>query len=109
MEPTVGSIVLYQTDERGGLRYILPAIVSCIQSSHPDYGKDQTNSWQGVESGEVDGSNPVPIPKDAMTVHLTVFTPGAKEVYRELDVEYDGSDNPKARTWHWKVSPNTPN
>lgn len=109
MKPTIGRIVIYQTDGRGGLSYQLPAIINCTRESHPDYGKETTNSWQGVESGEVDGSNPVPIPNDETTVHLTVFTPGAKEVYRELNVPYNdgvtGGQNEetvyKERSWHW--------
>lgn len=62
MRPTIGRVVIYRTDGRGGLEYDLPAIVTCTADTHPgDYP---------------DGSaNPLPVPTgDA--VHLTVFTPG---------------------------------
>lgn len=101
MKPTIGRIVIYQTDGRGGLQYPLPAIINCTKDTHP-------GAWQGVESGEADGTNPVPIPEDENTVHLTVFTPGAKELYRELSVPYhegyldeSGETNYPPRTWHW--------
>lgn len=58
----LGQIVLYRTDGRNGLLYDLPAIVTCVEESHPgDY---------------LDGSNnPLPVPSPGH-VHLTVFTPG---------------------------------
>lgn len=61
--PTIGRIVWYQTDGRNGLSYTLPAMVTCTIDTHPgDYP---------------DGSkNPLPVPADEFTVHLTVFTPG---------------------------------
>lgn len=88
--PTVGRIVLYQTDERGGLRYVLPAIISGTQDSHAGNYPDGT-------------PNPLPVPDTgyAGEVHLTVFTPGPGGVYAELSVPYDGSPQPKPRTWRW--------
>jgi hypothetical protein len=99
MKPSIGRIVHYQGDERGGLRYKLPAIINCTRSTHPSVTGEPT--WQGVESGEPDGTNPVPVPLDDTTVHLTVFTPGAKEIYVEHNVPFDDSDKPAPRTWHW--------
>lgn len=60
---TPGRIVWYQTDERNGLSYFLPAIVTVTTQTHPgDYP---------------DGSkNPLPVPTDDDHVHLTVYTPG---------------------------------
>lgn len=86
--PTVGRIVHYQTDGRGGKRYTLPAIVTCVRSSHPD-----------VE--QPDDANPVPIPPDDMTAHLHVLTPGPQGAYTELLVPFDDSDEPAPRTWRW--------
>lgn len=58
-----GRIVWYQTDERNGLSYFLPAIVTVTQSSHP-------GDYPGGEH------NPLPAPSSDSHVHLTVFTPG---------------------------------
>lgn len=59
----IGRIVIYTTDGRNGLRYDLPAIITCTQDSHPgDY-----------PSGK---KNPLPVPESEEHVHLTVFTPG---------------------------------
>lgn len=84
--PTVGRIVHYQTDQRGGLRYVLPAIVTCTEDSHP----------QGPASE-------VPVPTTAADggVHLHVMTPGAQGAYTELSVPYDDSPDPSPRSWHW--------
>lgn len=61
--PTPGRIVLYQTDGRNGLDYVLPAIVTVTRTSHPgDYPDGKPNS--------------LPVPTSDAHVHLTVFTPG---------------------------------
>ena len=61
--PHVGQIVLYQTDERNGLTYHLPAIVTVVQGSHPgDYPDGNRNA--------------LPVPSSETHVHLTVLTPG---------------------------------
>lgn len=61
--PTIGRVVLYATDQRNGLVYDLPAIITVTRDSHPgDYP---------------DGSpNPLPVPESDTHVHLTVLTPG---------------------------------
>lgn len=114
--PTIGRIVLYRTDGRNGLEYDLPAIVNCTRATHP-------GDYPGGES------NPLPVPNDEATVHLTVFTPGgygttvggaadpddkdfvgAKKMspgsgtYVELLVpQATNPDDPAPRTWRWPV------
>lgn len=90
-KPTVGRIVLYQTDERGGLRYALPAMVACTRDSHP-------GDWSVDPRAE----HPVPVPSSDQHVHLVVFTPG-KGTYVEHDVPFDDSvdDRPVPRSWRW--------
>lgn len=112
--PTIGRIVIYRTDGRNGLVYDLPAIVSCTQASHPgDYPDESVN--------------PLPVPSDEDSVHLTVFTPGGfgskiddadpddedfvgaptftpgSGTYVEWDVPRWAGDrgNPEPRTWRW--------
>jgi hypothetical protein len=61
--PTPGRVVLYQTDGRNGLDYVLPAVVTVSRDSHPgDYPDGQGNS--------------LAVPITDQHVHLTVFTPG---------------------------------
>lgn len=61
--PQLGTLVLYRTDQRNGLKYDLPAIITCTADTHPgDYPTGQ--------------SNPLPVPPSPSHVHLTVFTPG---------------------------------
>lgn len=61
--PTPGRIVWYQTDERNGLRYYLPAMVTVTRASHPGDYPDGTK-------------NSLPVPTTRLHVHLTVYTPG---------------------------------
>lgn len=99
MQPTVGRIVHYQTDGRGGKRYILPAVITCTASTHPDADEeDQSGGWT---ERVVDG-NPVPVPCtfDGV-VHLHVMSPGPAGAYTELSVPFDDSAEPAPRTWHW--------
>lgn len=90
-KPTVGRIVLYQTDERGGLRYALPAMVACTRDSHP-------GDWSVDPRAE----HPVPVPESDQHVHLVVFTPG-RGTYVEQNVPFDDSvdDRPVPRSWRW--------
>lgn len=62
-KPYLGQDVLYQTDERNGLKYALPAKITVIRASHPGDYPDGSN-------------NPLPVPESDWHVHLTVFTPG---------------------------------
>lgn len=72
LPPTLGRIVWYQTDERGGLRYMLPAIVTTTARTHPgDYPDGRRN--------------PMPVPESPMHVHLTVFSPGGFGTKVELE------------------------
>lgn len=126
----VGKTVLYETDGRGGKRYSLPAIVTCVQRSHPDLiawralqeqgvGWDHTgmtfhgriinaaNVEQVAElgvrqcgRGPIIGDNPVPIPLDG-TVHLHVMTPGPKGYYTELSVPYAPATADVPRSWRY--------
>lgn len=80
--PTPGRIVWYQTDERGGKRYYLPAIVSVTEQNLNQYG---------VEEGEILGL------QSPWHVHLYVFSPGVP--YAEQNVPYDPQGTP--RTWRW--------
>lgn len=77
--PTPGRVVHYQTDGRGGLRYILPAMIVVTEENHAE-------------------GSPLEAPA-GWTVHLRVFSPGVD--YAELSVPYDDSDEPAPRTWHW--------
>lgn len=80
--PTPGSIVWYQTDERGGKSYYLPAIVSVTMANlNP----------QGVEEGGLEGLD------SRLHVHLNVQSPGVS--YVEQNVPYDADGAP--RTWRW--------
>lgn len=111
MKPTIGRIVIYRTDGRNGLDYELPAIVTCTADSHPgDYP---------------DGShNPLPVPLDDDTIHLTVLTPGGfgtlvEDAKPDADAAFVGAKTitpgsgsyvewnvPKGegpRTWRWPV------
>lgn len=115
--PTPGRIVWYQTDGRNGLDYLLPAIVTVTQDSHPgDYPDGTPNS--------------LPVPSSPTHVHLTVYTPGGfgskyhteegeqgwsdyqrdnlgrpsqftpgSGTYTEWDVPYDPNGN--RRSWRW--------
>lgn len=78
---TVGRCVHYQTDERGGLRYVLPATVVRTQASSDDRG-------------------PLPaLPSDG---HLDLYVMSVQgEAYGEDAVPYDGSPSPAPRTWHY--------
>lgn len=44
----VGNIVLYETDGRGGKRYALPAIVTCVQRTHVDLPRLRAAEEQGL-------------------------------------------------------------
>lgn len=77
--PTPGRVVHYQTDQRAGLRYILPAMVVVTEESYV--------------------LGPLERPAGPGMVHLRVFSPGVD--YVELSVPYDDSDEPAPRTWHW--------
>lgn len=81
MIPTPGRIVHYQTDERGGLRYILPAIVVRTQASS-------------------DPRSPLDELPDDTTVDLFVTSVDGAS-YGENAVPFDDSDDPAPRTWHW--------
>lgn len=122
----VGTPVVYQTDERGGKSYHLPAVVTVVQRSHPDLPALRAIEEQvpGIAPGSTDklyqfmlhteelesmgahitphgwtiGSNPVPIPLDG-TVHLKVHTPGPQGSYDEFSVPYDPTGKP--RTWRF--------
>lgn len=117
----VGTRVLYETDGRGGKRYALPAIVTCVQRSHVDlpylraaeesgeiagrahqhaHEIDERTATVVVETkdGHIIPGNPLPIPLDG-TVHLNVFTPNnARPMYVELSVPYDPTGN-TPRSW----------
>lgn len=81
MKPTVGRIVHYQTDGRGGLRYILPAtVVRTLGSSDP--------------AGPLDE-----LPDDT-TVDLFVMSVDGVS-YGESAVPFDDSPEPAPRSWHW--------
>lgn len=78
--PTPGRIVLYQTDGRNGLDYVLPAIVTVTQESHPgDYPDGKANSLTP--------------PSSPTRVHLTVFTPGGFGSFYDADGKVTGYQN----------------
>lgn len=79
--PTPGRIVHYQTDERNGYRYWLPAVVTITQGN-----------W-------VAGDGSVPSPSSEMHCHLNVHGPNG--VYTEHDVAFDADHTQGARTWRW--------
>lgn len=93
MIPTIGRIVHYQTDGRGGYRYTLPAIIVRTRSS---------TDPKAVADGKV-----AALPDDT-TVDLFVFS-CAGESYGENGVPYGdaiarnvGEDEHGApRTWRW--------
>lgn len=120
----VGKTVLYETDQRGGAGYCLPAIVTCVQRTHPDlryvraaeeaFGRIPTEedhaymhnaaTGQGNrvllhETGIRVGLNPVPVPLDG-TVHLHVLTPGPQQHYTEFSVPYHASRIPRSWRFH---------
>lgn len=120
----LGKTVLYETDGRGGKRYSLPAIVTCVQRSHPalpllrgaeeaervpvvDHNDGRApvlaHGWPaGCALRNEDGywihGNPVPIPLDG-TVHLKVFTPGPQGTYDEFSVPYASATLDVPRSW----------
>lgn len=101
MIPTIGRIVHYQTDQRGGERYVLPAIITGTHGSHPQGGEAPgSEGWVAYDHP----GNPVPVPNtmDGF-VHLRVFSPGPAGAYTELTVPFDDSDDPAPRTWRWPV------
>lgn len=87
MIPTIGRIVLYETDGRGGYRYALPAIITRTRTS---------TDPRAVADGKV-----AELPDD-LTVDLFVFSCGG-ESYGENAVPYsDSADGEGApRTWRW--------
>lgn len=96
MIPTIGRIVLYETDRRNGYRYALPAIVVRTRAS---------TDPKAVADGKV-----AALPDDT-TVDLFVMSVGG-ESYGENGVPYGDAreaalDNPGAsveqapRTWRW--------
>lgn len=84
MQPTIGRIVLYNTDGRGGYRYSLPAIVvRTAESTDP----------KAIEDGKV----------KALTggaVDLLVFSCGG-ESYGEDAVPEATVSSDQPRTWRW--------
>ncbi len=95
MLPTLGRIVLYQTDGRGGYRYSLPAVVVRTRAS---------TDPKAVKDGKVEE-----LPDD-MTVDLLVHS-CAGESYGESGVPFSDiltvdSSRPqdpfaRPRTWRW--------
>lgn len=89
--PTIGRIVLYQTDGRGGYRYSLPAMIVRTRSS--------------TDPKAVADRKVAELP-DLMTVDLLVFSCGG-ESYGENGVPYcdivsnDGVS--ERRTWRWPI------
>lgn len=105
MNVTIGRIVLFQTDERGGKRYTLPAIVTCTFDSHPDRKRSLFADGNVHLAADclVEG-NPVPVPDtDGGFVHLHVLSPGPAGAYTELTVPFDDSPEPAPRSWRWPV------
>lgn len=126
----VGLTVLYETDGRGGKRYVLPAVVTCVQESHPDlpflraaeeaagpigdradkcfglmekWGEMAESGVRPARRGWLVGSNPVPIPLER-TAHLKVLTPGPQGTYDEFSVPYDHTG---ATPRSWRHHPST--
>lgn len=96
MIPTIGRIVHYQTDGRGGYRYTLPAMIVRTRAS---------SDLRAIVDGKV-----AELP-DTMTVDLLVFSCGG-ESYGENAVPYaegvagsvsnDGAtEYGPPRTWRW--------
>lgn len=93
MITTIGRIVLYQTDGRGGYRYSLPAIIVRTRAS---------TDPKAVEDGKV-----AALPDDT-TVDLLVFS-CAGESYGENAVPYEPAvakdigrdEHGPARSWRW--------
>lgn len=89
MIPTIGRIVLYQTDGRNGYRYALPAIIVRTQAS---------TDRAAVSDGKVKA-----LPEESM-VDLMVFSVDG-ESYGESAVPFcenvgnDGHGAP--RSWRW--------
>ena len=92
--PTIGRIVHYQTDGRGGYRYTLPAMVVRTLAS---------SDRRAIADGKV-----AALP-DVYTVDLLVFSCGG-ESYGENGVPYadaegaslePGSEYGPPRTWRW--------
>lgn len=86
--PTIGRIVLYQTDGRGGYRYALPAMIVRTRAS---------TDPKAVADGKV-----AALPDD-MTVDLFVFSCDG-ESYGENGVPYSDSESNEGsapRTWRW--------
>lgn len=98
--PQIGDPVIYQTDERGGKRYCLPAIITGTHDSHPDC--DLAGAFGGILGNEVFlPDNPVPIPNtlELGCVHLFIMSPGPTAFYVEHSVMRDDSPNPAPRSW----------
>lgn len=89
MIPTIGRIVIYETDGRGGYRYALPAMVVRTRAS---------TDPKAVADGKV-GELP-----DDMRVDLLVFSCGG-ESYGENAVPFcenvDTDGHGAFRTWRW--------
>lgn len=96
MIPTIGRIVLYQTDGRGGYRYSLPAMIVRTRAS---------TDMKACDDGQVK------MLPDADTVDLMVFSVDG-ESYGENAVPYgeaieggNGPDGPyeygPTRSWRW--------
>lgn len=102
-KPSVGRIVHFQTDERGGKRYVLPAIVTCTFDSHPDRERSIFADGEAhMAADHIVEGNPVPVPDtDGGFVHLHVLSPGPAGAYTELTVPFDDSAEPAPRSWHW--------
>lgn len=92
--PTIGRIVHYQTDGRGGYRYTLPAMV--------------VRTWASSDRRAVEDGKVAALP-DVYTVDLLVFSCGG-ETYGENGVPYadaigsaldPDSDYGPPRTWRW--------
>lgn len=93
--PTIGRIVHYQTDGRGGYLYTLPAMIVRTQ------GSTDPSAVHGGRVAELPGP---------MTVDLLVFSCGG-ETYGEnavpyaeavsLDASRPGGEYGPPRTWRW--------
>lgn len=80
-KPSVGRIVHYQTDGRGGLRYVLPAMVVRVQGSSDKRGPLDL------------------LPTDTHADLFVMSVDGA--TYGEAAVPFDDSADPAPRSWHW--------
>ncbi len=78
-KPTIGRIVHYQTDGRGGLKYPLPAVIVRTQDT-------------------TDPDGPLPLLPDEQHVDLHVLSVAGAS-YGEDAVPFDPDGSP--RSWRW--------